>query len=434
MRCFLRTAFGTLCLLVAFSVLASSTSYAVTQVSEGYGLEKMNREVENYDQTELMKDKYLRFNENPTVISDGREKYMLSAEELASDTKSLLKIVLNAEYIRIARMNARLLSSNAEALPVRYDEFNGYIELLTRDDLEDALLSYSEGTTEEMFVLHEILQRSDMRQILSSTSLETVETAVRQRILSEVRIVGNPTGGVVLGQIYYRDGGFITMAWGDTLPLLVPERSLDADEIATMNATYVNCSGSGANCSSSCIHLLSSAATEYNCHSYAWYLADYTNQYWITINETAMQNHMPDNLLPISEGDEQPKDIVVYFNQNGKPLHSAIVVSCQGGNIVVQSKWGVYGVYEHEIDTVPSNYMGDDGKTYTCIYRYHHYDQTVILDMGHTGKLHHYDYVDVCDICEYELHTPTVVICPGPPCPETIADTMILKGKEEETE
>ena len=430
----MKIAFGTLCLLVAFSVLASSTSHAMMQRSEGYGLEKMNREVENYNQTKLMKDKYLRVNENATVVSDGREQYMLSAEELASDTKSLLKIVLNAEYIRIARMNARLLSSNAEPFPVRYDKFNGYIELLMRDDLEDALLSYVEGTTEEMFVLYEILQRSDMRQILSSTSLETVETAVRQRILSEVRVVGNPTGGVVIGGINYLDGGFIAMAWGDCLPLLVPERSLDVDEIATMNATYVNCSGSGANCSSSCIHFLASAATEYNCHSYAWYLADYTNQYWITIDANNMQNHMPDNLLLIAEGDEQPKDIVVYFNQDEEPLHSAIVVSCQDGNIMVQSKWGVYGVYEHEIDNVPCGYMGDDGVTYKSIYRYHHYAPTVISDMGHIGKLHHYDYVDVCDICEYELHTPTVVICPGPPCPETITDVMLLKGKEEETE
>ena len=104
-----------------------------------------------------------RIVENPVIVDDGRQFHHLTDEVLSSDTLTLLRAVLNSEYINIARASARLLSSSFAPLEVHYSEFNGYLELLTREDIGPVLLDYIEkASVEELLILDEMLRRSDM--------------------------------------------------------------------------------------------------------------------------------------------------------------------------------------------------------------------------------------------------------------------------------
>ncbi|MDE7385486.1 MAG: hypothetical protein K2M84_06995, partial [Anaeroplasmataceae bacterium] len=112
---------------------------------------------------------------------------------------------------------------------------------------------------------------------------------------------------------------------------------------------------------------LRSATRKYNCHSYAWYSSSTSNTYW-----------MDDPSLYYKDGSytevrtPQNGDIICYFDDNGTPndfsddtnLHSGIVISynssvssngiCGNSNqVVVRSKWGAYGLYEHNGDYCP---------------------------------------------------------------------------------
>ena len=105
---------------------------------------------------------------------------------------------------------------------------------------------------------------------------------------------------------------------------------------------------------------------KYNCHSYAWHLQDSSNTYWID-DSAELLKYIADysyfEIINPDPEDLQPGDIVVYIHSQGAPseeddywLHSAVVKSvlgdCEPGtttiaSIIVKSKWGKGGLYEH---------------------------------------------------------------------------------------
>lgn len=80
----------------------------------------------------------------------------------------------------------------------------------------------------------------------------------------------------------------------------------------------------------------------------------------------------------------------------GKPLHSAIVKSVTGGVVICRSKWGVCGVFEHELNEVPSDYM-DNGIVNEKYYVYER-SHTYSDEMAYTSTHH----MQVCAVCDYE--------------------------------
>ena len=95
-----------------------------------------------------------------------------------------------------------------------------------------------------------------------------------------------------------------------------------------------------------------SATNSYNCHSYAWHSQSENNPLWINepnnywldgsyyLKTTSNNKTIPNNVYA--------GDIAVWFDNNGKAKHSAIVKDPKK-NIVV-SKWGAKGLYEHQLD------------------------------------------------------------------------------------
>lgn len=102
--------------------------------------------------------------------------------------------------------------------------------------------------------------------------------------------------------------------------------------------------------------VIGSATNRYNCHAYAWYRQSTDIHCWIEnpapyLNDAHTQSVAWYNL--------RIGDRIVYY-VNNVAVHSAIVISV-GGRIRVASKWGVYHLFEHSYDNVPSNYIDPDG-------------------------------------------------------------------------
>ena len=118
---------------------------------------------------------------------------------------------------------------------------------------------------------------------------------------------------------------------------------------------------------------LYSASARFNCHSYAWYSQQCSNNiYWMNNPE----NYILDQTY-YAVDTPRPGDIICYYDDNGtidyidddENLHSGIVVtydstitpsSLIGGapnQVVVRSKWGAAGLYEHNGDYCPYVYI-----------------------------------------------------------------------------
>lgn len=114
---------------------------------------------------------------------------------------------------------------------------------------------------------------------------------------------------------------------------------------------------------------------KYNCHSYAWYDRSELNGYWIEDVESFIGDS---HTVSLSENELQPGDIVVYRNNHGDPVHSAVISSIDhSGTIQCTSKWGFMGLYLHAIDDVPPEYSLDGTSGTTFDFDYYRYYQGV---------------------------------------------------------
>ena len=144
-------------------------------------------------------------------------------------------------------------------------------------------------------------------------------------------------------------------------------------------------------------HKLREPTYNYNCHSYAWYSQDENNNIWIDFPNAFLEDGTyPQTVWAVG-------DRIVYYNVFGVPTHSGIITNITGNTIsqiTVTSKWGPYGLYEHQ---------GDD-----CSYTLGAYTFEVFRLCVHEESTHSYNTVSVlshtysCPICgvlKAEPHT-----------------------------
>ena len=84
--------------------------------------------------------------------------------------------------------------------------------------------------------------------------------------------------------------------------------------------------------------ILSQCDPEYNCHSYAWHLANTSNSHWINNPSKYMTDGSYSAISAPSDGCK-----VYYNNGNLADNHSGII-SYESGTYYVISKWGPYGL------------------------------------------------------------------------------------------
>lgn|SRR5574344_1869075 len=94
---------------------------------------------------------------------------------------------------------------------------------------------------------------------------------------------------------------------------------------------------------------LRSASKKYNCHSYAWYSQSNTDGYWMNDPSKYWMDGSYEQYSGVVK-----KGIKVYYYKSGNE-HSGIVSYVGSGirNLKITSKWGSYGLYEHQIDDSP---------------------------------------------------------------------------------
>lgn len=167
------------------------------------------------------------------------------------------------------------------------------------------------------------------------------------------------------------------------------------DKLEEVDISYLNNSGASSNPNAVRIYppnLL------YNCHSYAWYQTSTSNKYWINDVDLYVKDS---HKIVHSKFSAKVGDIVVYHRKDGTRTHSAKIVSITPtGEIMCESKWGVSGIYHHEIGDVPrSYYEGYNDAQYIIykVYTSHSYSLTAIDDKSHTR---------VCNFCSYTITSP----------------------------
>lgn len=117
------------------------------------------------------------------------------------------------------------------------------------------------------------------------------------------------------------------------------------------------------------ITAVSGVTPRYNCHSYAWHNSNYSsNNAWID-KEVEIQKYIAE-----TRQDTDTHQIgytkVVYYNLLGKISHSAKVYGVYSNGTIasVISKWGVNGLFIHEIEECPYYYPIIGASTETFNY------------------------------------------------------------------
>ncbi len=142
---------------------------------------------------------------------------------------------------------------------------------------------------------------------------------------------------------------------------------------------------------------LGNATSKYNCHSYAWYFTSSQNTSFVAHPGRYFNDPHAIRATTAGQG-----DIVVYFDETGKSIHSAVISAVSGNSITCQSKWGANGLFEHRLTQVPGDYCGSDGQIRYAILSYlraHNYVATVI------DTAYHRLTCKFCDLNVTEAHT-----------------------------
>lgn len=138
------------------------------------------------------------------------------------------------------------------------------------------------------------------------------------------------------------------------------------------------------------VTLVAPSSAKYNCHSYAWYMQSSENAYYIgDISPYLRDPHCTEsNNATIGA-------IAVYYNSDNEPIHSAVVTEIDGDSVVCHSKWGIYGVYEHTLETVPADYKANGQVS----VRFYIYSRAHNLAYSCNGGTSH---TASCTICDYQ--------------------------------
>lgn len=356
------------------------------------------------------------------VVNDSLSQCQLTEDELSASTEELLQIVLRSDYLRLAQWQAQMLSSSAEPMEPRYAGFNGYIELLSRDDFETVLTDYvlrasgdsQWGVSEEYTALQSLLKQSS---VVNCLSYEAVSSLAQASGDVQTRAMGDDI--IDMGTISYTTSGAVLTVGGQSVPVCDPNRELTTDEAASLNAQFASYGATRR----------STPTAHYNCHSYAWHWMSTSNRHWIANEDVAI--YIRDTATTQVELENvQTGDIVVYYDENGVTCHSAVVMDISGDVMMVQSKWGKAGVYYHAVNNVPENYTGADGQINCNILRYHDYERTYTGENYHEDGNHYFAYVDTCAICDKTVSGWKITVCVGPPC--QLPGTLSAEKTEED--
>lgn len=266
------------------------------------------------------------------------------------DTAALLKMVLEYPFM-IDIYAYDTIEQGFKGLSL---EFNGAAVLLQRPDLAKNLLTHYKNSTEKMLAVEtkshisdkEIIQKMFMESLLLYPKVSdklsedekhiivTLSQQVSDKFQISPLVVGEASvtaaaPGDVLGY------GYVYTPAPPVTVLVLKLQDFDAEQKKVINNDYDTRYPAATR--------LSSATYNYNCHSYAWYLASSSNPWWMNDPSAYMSESRYTQVTNPIAGDK------VYWIGT----HSGLVTSVSGSNITVTSKWGAAGLYRHPINDCP---------------------------------------------------------------------------------
>lgn len=249
-----------------------------------------------------------------------------------------------------------------------------------------------------------------MESLISDSEYSATSYPNLRSIHTTSEVVPSSAGDLVgaIGNIQYYSAGTISTANNRNVEVCTPHREWSSSEITGINNLYDYAGNTRWD----------DPTTAYNCHSYAWYRYSSTNPYWIMdITQFVLDSACT---RVISAASAQTKDIIVYLDANGFPLHSGVVYSVSSsGELTICSKWGQAGAYIHSIGNVPRGYCADPnaGTISYVLFRYHDYINKYTGSEYHSGSRHYLQYADICKVCNKRINeTWTSAPCTGSAC------------------
>ncbi len=340
-----------------------------------------------------------------------RSEYQLSEGQLNASTEELVDAILKYPFL------VDLFSSSVSTLSA-YDalreSFNGIAELESRGDAASIMLKKLVDDTKG--VQYDSTAFSCLKTIISMPpymeELTADEKARFGDISKENEYSANEcdllltsddqinSSSVLSQSIAFTENGFSYIrssnnaytTSGTSVPLYSSTSDFSSEEQSSIAETTAVAYE---------ISRIANATSKYNCHSYAWYQASASNVYWLADLAPYINDLHCINIAEPCVG-----AIAVYLDANNQPLHSAIVTSVDGDNIMCESKWGANGLFAHHIANVPSSYSYNNNQVRCAFFNYVRFHTfTVTIDNAAT-------HTKICRVCGWtstEPHSPNKV-------------------------
>lgn len=269
------------------------------------------------------------------------------------DTDSLVDIVLNYPlYMDIYAFDTIKLG-----MSVLRDNYNGLDELVNRTDASKIILDkyismepitsiILSGTSDvfELANIEALLSQDFILDDFSKQELDLLDKTVKKKydVKNEHSDIYAFTKTMFYDAYNEVDSSLIQSTAtvytpkGSTVSVEKYGELLSTTEKKNMDDYISNTYSSGIK--------LSGATTNYNCHSYAWYLASTSNLYWMGNPATYWQDGSYYSTSTAAVNNK------IVFRDNGTVTHSGIVKNITNlapTGLGIYSKWGQYGLYNH---------------------------------------------------------------------------------------
>ena len=334
-------------------------------------------------------------------------------EILSATTFELLDYFLKSPFMGQQIFSVSATPADRE---IDFSCHEAFRELISREDCIEVLESYagsilygSEKNELDITKLEKLLAQPSIKSIVSDLPSTASSCPNLQSIYSASEVVTSSVGHYVgsIGGIDYYSAGTISTANERDVEVCTPHRELTPSEVTYINNTFDYVGNIRMN----------EPTAVYNCHSYAWYQFSNSNPYWIM---DISQFLYDSGCTQIAHTSVQTKDIIIYVDGYGYPLHSGVVYGVSSsGEITICSKWGQAGAYLHPIGRVPKEYCSNPstGEIRCYFFRYHDYENQNTGEEYHSGFYHYFEYADICKICNNQINTTwSRVPCSRPPC------------------
>ncbi len=239
---------------------------------------------------------------------------------------------------------------------------DAYAELITRNSARDALIQVASEQSETMRISlsaeDEIKNEILAALILYQENIKNNLSAEEIKIVDEISSITDVRYETNNDVSFLNNEGEIKTPNNTIVPYVVYDcQHADSDFHATIDQNHVETYG---------VTLLSGGSCKYNCHSYAWYSQSTSNTYWIPNpspyltdgSYTKVVAGISTTSLNAALGDK------VLYGTEASPIHSAVIVNNTSGaplaTRIVDSKWGLSGLFRHTVTNVPPLYELDN--------------------------------------------------------------------------